>query len=109
MTMTARNLIFAAIASAITATAAQPAFAYTDLFPYSSFEYIPNQELAVLDCYELWLARNEIYHRNDYRFKTAKAQAVFGYDGQQDNPKLGTIEYANVKRIQTYEKANYCG
>ena len=104
--MTRTNLLTAALAATLLATA--PAFAAPDFFPRSSFEPISPVELDQLDCWGLWHARNEIYARNDYRFKTAKAKAEFGSDGQQDNPHLSAVEQANIALVQKYERTAGC-
>lgn len=105
-TRTAGRLGLATLVLAIcagTAAATTP-----DFFPRSSFDYIQPSELGQLDCWGLWHARNEIYARGEYRFKTAKAQAEFGTDGFVDNPELGQVEMANVMLIKQFEKAAYC-
>jgi hypothetical protein len=85
-----------------------PARAASDFFPESSADYIEAGDLSELDCWGLWHARNEIYARNNYRFKTAKAQAEFGTSGWVDNVVLNPVEQANVALIQQYEKAGGC-
>jgi hypothetical protein len=95
-------------AAVILAAAAGNASAYFDVFPRSSFDTLSADDVAPLDCETLWLARNEIYARNDYRFKTARGQAVFGTDGQQDAVHLAGVEWANVALIKKFEQIHAC-
>ena len=85
------------------------ALAAADFFPDSSTTYIAPSDLGNLDCYGLWHARNEIFARLHYRFKTAKAQAEFGTTGYVDYPNFNPYESKNIALIQQYEKAGYCG
>lgn len=87
---------------------AAPALAAPDFFPESSQTYILPTELEQLDCWGLWHARNEIYARNGFRFKTANAQAEFGAGGYTSNPKLNFYEQENIALIQQYEAGGSC-
>lgn len=78
-----------------------------DIFPWSSEQRISADDLSYLNCDELWHARNEIYARNGYRFRTPRGRAVFGDEGWTDNPRLSRTEQANVARIQAYER-DFC-
>lgn len=87
---------------------ATPALAVPDFFPESSQIYISPTELEQLDCYGLWHARNEIYARNGFKFKTTKAQAEFGTGGYTSNPELNSYEQKNIGLIQQYEASGGC-
>ncbi len=79
-----------------------------DFFPDSSTTYVSPSDLQDLDCYGLWHARNEIFARNGYHFRTARGQAEFGTSGWTSNPKLNGYETRNVSAIQQAERANGC-
>jgi hypothetical protein len=87
---------------------AAPGLAAPDFFPESSQIYISPTELEQLDCWGLWHARNEIYARNGFKFKTAQAKAEFGAGGYTSNPKLNPYEQRNIALIQQYEASAAC-
>ncbi len=103
-----RTLAAISLAAATAFTAIAPAFAANDYFPWSSERNIPRAQLEDLDCYGLWHARNEIYARNGYEFRTADAKAEFGSDGWTRNPDLNRWEERNIARIQEYERDYSC-
>ncbi|HOV05197.1 MAG TPA: YARHG domain-containing protein [Hyphomicrobiales bacterium] len=89
--------------------AATPALAQYMVFPDSSQRIISNGELADLGCQDLWIARNEIYHRNGYCFKTKRGKAFFSNAGcWTQNPSLSNVEQRNVARIQDWEGRYGC-
>ena len=60
-------------------------------------------------CFNLWVARNQIYKDNGYCFKTKKARDYFGNDGcWTSNPKLSPSDWAKVKRIRRQERYKGC-
>ena len=83
--------------------------AAADIFPGSSGRYLTRADLAGLGCQGLWVARNEIYARNGYCFRTRKAINYFGNAGcWTRNPRLNRVERANVARIQRRERMLGC-
>ena len=103
-----RMMRSALIAAALVSVGGNPARAWSDFFPDSSRRYIIPLELDELDCYGLWHARNEIYAREGFRFKTPESQAEFGDRGWTDHPKLNTYEARNVELIKQAEQLAYC-
>ena len=99
--MTGRVLVpMAALALLVGAEGA----AFADVFPDSSHRRIRGWELEPLSCHELWVARNEIYARNGYCFKTRRARNYFGNAGCfTSNPRLNAVERGNVSRIKNAE------
>jgi len=99
-----RKFLFSLAATAVLFTT--PALA--DVFPGSSGRYLGNGELSALSCRDLWVARNEIYARNGYCFKTRRGRNYFGNAGcYTSNPPLNRFERSNVARIQRWERR--CG
>ena len=83
--------------------------AQADVFPGSSNRYLGRGEIAGLGCRSLWVARNEIYARNGYCFRTRRAINYFGNTGcWTRNPRLNRFERANVARIKAREQALGC-
>ncbi len=83
--------------------------AMADVFPGSSGRYLTGADLAGLGCNTLWVARNEIYARNGYCFRTRRAIRYFGNAGcWTRNPPLNRFERANVARIKARERALGC-
>lgn len=79
------------------------------VFPDSSERIISEGDLASLGCEDLWVARNEIFHRNGYCFKTKRGQAFFSNSGcWTSNPSLSSIEQRNVASIQKWERNYGC-
>ncbi len=80
-----------------------------DIFPGSSGRYLTRADLADLDCNDLWVARNEIYARNGYCFRSRRAISYFGNAGcWTRNPPLNRFERANVSRIKARERVLGC-
>jgi len=83
--------------------------ARADIFPGSSEYYLTRADLAGLSCFELWVARNEIYARNGYCFRTRRARRYFGNAGcWTRNPPLNRIERRNVMLIRRIERLRGC-
>ena len=61
-----------------------------------------------MSCGELWYARNKIYARNGYCFKTSRAIAVFGEGCFPPYGQLGGWEKARVDEIQMWEARRGC-
>ena len=66
------------------------------------------QDAAGMSCGELWYARNEIYARNGYCFKTARARAQFGPGCFPPYGQLGGWEKRRVDELQYWERRNGC-
>lgn len=66
------------------------------------------QDLAGMSCNELWYARNQIYARNGYCFRTARARAVFGAGCFPPYGQLSGWERSRVNQIQMWEGRNGC-
>ncbi len=80
-----------------------------DIFPGSSGRYLTRADLAGLGCNDLWVARNEIYARNGYCFRTRRAINYFGNAGcWTRNPRLNRFERTNVARIKARERFLGC-
>lgn len=83
------------------------------VIPDSSSRYLTNADLAGLSEWQIRIARNEIYARHGWIFKTDDLNDYFrGKSWYQpsvspekfDNSYLNTIEIENVKLITEYEK-----
>lgn len=59
-------------------------------------------------CYDLWYERNEIYARNGYCFKTARARSVFGAGCFPPFGRLSASENRRVRELQNEEDALGC-
>jgi hypothetical protein len=80
------------------------------LFPDSSSRYLSATELSSLSSDDLWRARDEIFARNGYKFKTARGIAFartlgnyyHGVDGNEEHVfnKMNQYEQANVTLIK---------
>lgn len=71
------------------------------VFPNSSNRLLHDNELSVLSCQNLWVARNEIYDRNGYCFKSRRGRAFFGNQGcWTGSARLSKLENRNVARIK---------
>jgi hypothetical protein len=66
------------------------------------------QNPAHMSCAELWYARNEIYARNGFCFKTRRAQAVFGRGCFPPYGELKRWERNRVNELQMWESRNGC-
>ena len=83
--------------------------ARADIFPWSSRDYLSPRDLAGLSCFDLWVARNEIYARNGYCFRTRRARRYFGNAGcWTRNPPLNRFERRNVMLIRRTERWRGC-
>lgn len=70
---------------------------------------LPEIALAQDSCYDLWYARNEIYHRNGYCFQTRLGRQTFGNMGCYTNsPRLSRSEQARVEAIRREERRRGC-
>jgi hypothetical protein len=79
------------------------------LFPDSDSRYLTDGDLAGLSNDQLWIARNEIYARRGFIFKTARGKAYArslgdAYLPVTENPKFNQFEQRNIQFIQSYEK-----
>jgi hypothetical protein len=66
------------------------------------------QDPAYMSCSELWYARNAIYARNGYCFRTARARAVFGPGCFPPYGALRGWERRRVDEIQMWEARKGC-
>jgi hypothetical protein len=79
------------------------------IFPDSSDRTLRDEEIAGLGCETLWIARNEIYARNLYCFKTARGRSYFGERCSSESADiLSRLEQANVERIRARERRLGC-
>ena len=90
---TIRNVLVAASVSAGTLCATSPAMA---------------QDPSLMSCNELWYARNEVYARNGFCFKTARAQSVFGPGCFPPYGKLTGADSRWVAQLQSWERRRGC-
>ncbi len=81
-----------------------------DMISDSSERALVEEELAVMGCEELWVARNEIFDRNGYCFRSERGQAYFdNSDCTSDSQDiLSELEWQNVELIQQVETAKQC-
>ncbi|MCC2110641.1 MAG: YARHG domain-containing protein [Hyphomicrobiales bacterium] len=97
-----RRLLTAAATLVLLVGASATAFA--DVFPNSSYRVIARWEFDQLSCQDLWVARNEIYARNGYCFKTRRARGYFGNAGCfTSRPDFNRVENTNIERIKDAE------
>jgi hypothetical protein len=79
------------------------------IIPDSNTEYLREADLRGMDSVQLRLARNEIFARHGYAFRSKDLQEYFGKKswykpiGNNDSIKLNTIEMYNVELIKSYE------
>jgi hypothetical protein len=66
------------------------------------------QDAEDLSCSELWYKRNEIYARNGYCFKTARAKAVFGRGCFPPFGSMSGWEKQRVNELQYWEARKGC-
>lgn len=59
-------------------------------------------------CYALWYERNEIYARNGYCFRTARARSVFGPGCFPPYGRLTGWEARRVQELQYEEDMRGC-
>ncbi len=81
------------------------------IFPHSSREFLSEAEVMPLTCLKLWLARNEIYHRNGYCFRSRLGIQYFGNANCRtiDTDILSPLEKRNVELIKKWEAEKKCG
>ena len=75
------------------------------LFPDSSSRYLSATELSSLGSDDLWRARDEIFARNGYKFKTARGIAFARTLGNYYHGVDGNEEHV-FNNMNQYEKAN---
>ncbi|MCW2275194.1 YARHG domain-containing protein [Rhodoblastus acidophilus] len=68
----------------------------------------PVRAQAGMSCGELWYARNKIYARNGYCFKTPRAISVFGEGCFPPFGRLSGWEKDRVDEIQMWEARKGC-
>ena len=83
------------------------------LFADSSERLLTTQELAALSPEDLWRARNELFARHGFIFKSDKGKALMTSLGANYSPvspdqdvilaKMNPTEKANLKEIKKYE------
>ena len=66
------------------------------------------QDASLMSCNELWYARNEIYARNGFCFKTARAQSVFGPGCFPPFGRLAGADKRRVDQLQSWERRRGC-
>jgi hypothetical protein len=66
------------------------------------------QDPAGMSCRELWYARNAIYARKGYCFKTERARAVFGPGCFPPYGELNGWERDRVNQLQYWEREKGC-
>ncbi len=82
---------------------------YRAIFPRSSEVALKRAEVEPLSCHKLWLARNEIYHRNGYCFKSEKGIRYFNNANcTTTKPRLSMLESRNTRTIRTWEIRKRC-
>ena len=98
------------LAAAAVCLAAQQASSQSYVvFPGSSGRVLAPGELSGLSCQDLWVARNEIFYRNGYCFKTPRGRSFFSNDGcRASRPNLNRVENANVANIKRWERQKGC-
>lgn len=81
-----------------------------EVIPDSSERALADADVQDLDCDQLWIARNEIFDRNGYCFRTKRGQDYFdNSDCTSDSQDiLSQLEWENVKLIQRWEGEKGC-
>jgi uncharacterized caspase-like protein len=83
--------------------------AYRAVFPNSSKVSLKRAEVEKLSCHKLWLARNEIFYRNGYCFKSEKGIRYFDNSNCVSSVvKLSSLELRNKRTIRTWEIRKRC-
>jgi hypothetical protein len=67
-----------------------------------------NNTAGGMSCDDLWRARNEIYARNGYCFKTPRAISIFGKGCVPPYGRLTGEDKARAKEIQRQERQQGC-
>ncbi|MEZ5840737.1 MAG: YARHG domain-containing protein [Hyphomicrobiales bacterium] len=102
-------MTLAAAAGLVLAAGTGTAVAQYMVFPDSSQRIISDADLSDLSCEDLWVARNEIYHRNGFCFKTKRGRDFFSNAGcWTSSPRLSSVENRNIARIQEWERRYGC-
>ncbi|MCP4937336.1 MAG: YARHG domain-containing protein [bacterium] len=82
---------------------------YRAIFPDSSRKSLKRAEVEGLTCHKLWIARNEIFHRNGYCFKSEKGIRYFDNSNcTSAAPRLSSLEQRNKRTIRTWEIRKRC-
>jgi len=81
-----------------------------DMISDSSERKLSRADVEMLDCDELWIARNEIFDRNGYCFRSARGEDYFdNSDCTSDSQDiLSSLEWENVRLIQSVERDQQC-
>lgn len=81
-----------------------------DMISDSSERALVEDELAGMTCEDLWIARNEIFDRNGYCFRSERGQAYFdNSDCTSDSQDiLSELEWRNVDLIRQVEAEKQC-
>jgi hypothetical protein len=81
-----------------------------DMISDSSERNLSRADVEMLDCDELWIARNEIFDRNGYCFRSARGEDYFdNSDCTSDSQDiLSSLEWENVRLIQSVEREKQC-
>jgi len=66
------------------------------------------QQLRFMSCYQLWYARNVIYARRGYCFRTYRARRIFGRRCYPPYGRLQGWERRRVNRITRWEYRKGC-
>lgn len=76
----------------------------------SSERALVEEELVDMTCEELWIARNEVFDRNGYCFRSERGQAYFdNSDCTSDSQDiLSPMEWENVELIKEVEAEKQC-
>ena len=98
--------------SSPSATADKPVnktLTYRYIFPNSSRAPLARYRVEALNCHKLWLARNEIYYRKGYCFKSEKGIRIFN-NANCTSPfvRLTSLESRNKRTIRTWEIRKRC-
>lgn len=76
----------------------------------SSERALTDEDVMDMSCDDLWIARNEIFDRNGYCFRTKRGQDYFdNSDCTSDSQDiLSQLEWENVKLIKRHEARKGC-
>ncbi len=82
---------------------------YRYVFPDSATRQLRRSEVEPLSCHKLWLARNEIYYRKGYCFKTEKGIRYFDNSNcTSSRVRLTALESRNQRTIRAWEIRKRC-
>lgn len=81
-----------------------------DMISDSSERVLVDEELVDMTCDQLWMARNEIFDRNGYCFRSPRGQDYFdNSDCTSDSQDiLSELEWQNVELIKQVEADKQC-